>query len=279
MRFGIYSNLSRDENGKATLDLVKLLENKGLSFALSEELSSLGGHHKYLDNSELAQFSDILIIFGGDGTILRIAKECHKFDCAIFAVNFGNVGFLTEIEHEKLADAIDCITTGKIKYEQRAFIEVVYKNKKYHALNEIIIHRGTQTKMIYVDVAVNDVQVDRLRADGLIISSPTGSTAYSLSAGGPIVTPDVDAFIVTPICAHSFYSRPFVISQNNIINLLLTRADSFASVSVDGEEVEAMQIGESLTIKRSKYKVKFLRMDSYNFFDNIVQKLNYWKDM
>ncbi len=279
MRFGIYSNLTRDKNGKATLGLIKLLESKGLCFAVSQDLIALGGNHNYLDNASLAEFSDILIIFGGDGTILRIAKECIKYNCAIFAVNFGNVGFLTEIEYGKLAEAIDCIINGKVKYEKRAFIEIEYKNKKHYALNEIIIHRGTETKMIHLDITINGVLVDKLRADGLIISSPTGSTAYSLSAGGPIVTPDVNAFIVTPICAHSFYSRPFVVSQNNIIELHLSKVNTSASISVDGEEVGKMYINDNLSIKSSEYKVKFLRLDSYNFFDNIVQKLNYWKEV
>lgn len=277
MRFGIYTNLTRDENGKATIQLADFFKSKNIPFAMSEELYSLAYACEYLSNEALAQQSDVVIIFGGDGTILRIVKECAKADCAIFAINLGSLGFLTEIENLEVCQAIDEICKNQITIEKRSLLEVSYKNKTFSALNEVVIARGSRTKMIYIDLMVNNILVDRLRSDGIIISSPTGSTAYSLSAGGPIVTPDVAAFIMTPICPHSFHSRPFVISNESTIKLYLMRADPSAFLNVDGEDMVEMEVGDVVEVKKSNLTAKFLRLQSYNFYDNIIQKLNYWR--
>lgn len=276
MQFGIYSNLTKDENGRATLQLASILNSKRLPFALSADLVSLDCPYcQYMSNEELAKKSDIIFVFGGDGTILRIVKECAKHDCAILAVNLGNLGFLTEIEWSNLEKSIDLICKNKIKIEIREMLEVCFRGEKHLALNEIVVARGSRTKMVYLDILVNNVLVDRTRSDGLIVSTPTGSTAYSLSAGGPIVTPDVNAFIMTPICPHSFNSRPFVINNKSVIKLYLLRADPCAYLNLDGEDVGEMQIGESVEIIRSELTAKFVRLEGYNFFDNISQKLNF----
>jgi NAD+ kinase len=274
MRFGIYSNLTRDDNGKATLQLAAVLKKKGLPFALSSDLSCLNFDCQYLPNEDLAAFSDIIFVFGGDGTILRIVQECAKHDCAIFAINLGNLGFLTEIERSNLEKSIDLICKNKTKTEKREMLEVTFRNKKYLALNELVIARGSRAKMVYLDIMVDNQLMNRTRSDGLIVSTPTGSTAYSLSAGGPIVTPDVSAFVLTPICPHSFKSRPFVISNEREVKIYLLRADPSAFLNLDGEDVAEMQVGESVAIARSNLTAKFVRLEGYNYFDNISQKLN-----
>lgn len=277
MRFGIYTNLTRDENGKATIKLADFFNSKNIPFAMSDELRSLKYDCEYLSNEKLANASDVIVIFGGDGTILRIVKECAEADCEIFAINLGNIGFLTEVEITGVDKAIEEICKKQTTIEKRNLLEVVYKNKSFAALNEVVIARGSRTKMVYIDMMVNNVLVDRLRSDGIIVSSPTGSTAYSLSAGGPIVTPDVDAFVLTPICPHSFHSRPFVISNDSTIKLYLLRADPSAYLNVDGEDVAEMEMGDMVEIKKSNLTAKFVRLNCYNFYDNIVQKLNYWR--
>ncbi len=277
MRFGIYTNLTRDENGRITIQLAEILKSLKIPFAMSEELIEIGYDCEYLPNQELAKVSDVIVVFGGDGTVLRVAKDCAKNNCGIFAVNLGNIGFLTEIEAEKLESAIMDICKKQTKDEYRSLIDITYKGKTYTALNEVVISRGSKTKMVYLDLMVNDMLVDRVRADGLIISSPTGSTAYSLSAGGPVVTPDVDAFVMTPICPHSFYSRPFVINNNSVVKLYLLRADPCAFLNVDGEDEAEMKIGEMVEIRKSSLTATFVRLKSYNFYNNIIQKMDIWK--
>jgi NAD+ kinase len=244
---------------------------------MSEELSGIKYDCEYLPNDELAKASDVIVVFGGDGTVLRIAKDCARHDCGIFAVNLGNIGFLTEIESARLEKAIISICKNQIKNEYRSLLEIYFKGKSYTALNEVVISRGSRTKMVYLDLMVNDLLVNRVRADGLIVSSPTGSTAYSLSAGGPIVAPDVDAFIITPVCPHSFYSRPFVINNKSTVKIYLLRADPCAYLNVDGEEEEIMGIGDMVEIKKSALDAKFIRLKSYNFYSNIIQKMDTWK--
>ena len=171
MRFGIYANLTRDKNGKATIELAELLKQKGLPFIMSDELSTLNYPCEYVSNEELAKRCDVIIVLGGDGTVLRIAKECVKSNCSIFAVNFGNIGFLTETEQEDISSAIAKICKNKTKTEKRYLLELEFKSKKHLAMNEIAVNRGAKAKTVYLDIMVNNVLVNRLRADGVIVST------------------------------------------------------------------------------------------------------------
>lgn len=276
MKVGIYTNLTRDIEGRATKALVRLLKENGFSVYVSDELTELDLDVVYLDKTSLAETADLMVVFGGDGTILRIAKECAENALNIFAVNLGHMGFLAEVENVELKNIFDDIINGRYFIDERSMLEINVGDKYFTALNELVLERGTRTKIVKCEVSVNDSIIDRYTSDGIIVSSPTGSTAYSLSAGGPIVAPDVRAMIITPICAHSLNSRPVVISDKKTVKLKLIRTDSTAHISVDGEDVMNITPDQTITIRKSTLKVRFLRLKKYNYYEKLLGKMSYW---
>lgn len=278
MFIGIFSNLTRDKNGEIAKKAAAFLREKGVDFAFCDDMKNIGCDSAiYLPKDELAKKADIMLVLGGDGTILGIVHECAKHDCKILALNLGYVGFLTELKESNLLEGLESVIKGKYNIEKRALLHVKYNEKSYLALNEAVIARSSRTKMVKIVLSVNGIELDTIHSDGLIISTPTGSTAYSLSAGGPIMAPDVDAFCVTPISPHSLRSRPLVINRNSVITALVTKADPYAYLNVDGEDVALMNIGDSVEVQKARLKAEFIRLNDFSFYENMVKKLNVWK--
>lgn len=278
MKFGIYTNLTRDVNGDATKELFRLLKKCKKEVVLSEELAGLKLSAPLLNNADLAKESDILFVLGGDGTILRIATECAEHDAAILAVNLGHKGFLSETERNAdLKETLEKLERREYFEDVRAMIKVQFNGKNYYALNDIVISRGNVPRMLTADIYVQGGRLDRYHSDGIIVSTPTGSTAYALSAGGPILAPDVPAMVLVPICAHSIGSRPVVVSDKNEIKIYVADGQT-AAVSVDG-----VSLGESkkeeIVIRKSKLTIKFIRLDDFNFYEKLLGKMRYWNQI
>ncbi len=213
-----------------------------------------------------------LIVFGGDGTVLEAVKNVRE-DVVVTGVNIGNLGFLTQFEKDSSASEIASgIIEGKT--EQRAILDVRFDDFCGKALNEIVLKSAT-SRPIYIGVYVDGKFVDSYHSDGAIVSSPTGSTAYSLSAGGPVLAPDVDALVIIPICAHSLHSRPLVVNSRSKIELRLAKGEK-ALVCADGENVAEIEGEKSVFIEKSARNVKFLATKDNNFFKKLLQKMNGW---
>lgn len=274
MKIGIFSNLKRDNNGDKAKSLALILKNKGIDFCLNDDLNFLDIEADFYPTEELAKKSDIIVTLGGDGTILAIAALCAKYNSKIFAVNLGNLGFLTEIQDVNYNKFLEYIQSGKeFVIDKRSLLSVKFKDKKYYALNEVVVARGARTKLIKLEVKINDQLVDRYKSDGIILASPSGSTAYSLSAGGPVVIPDVKAFILTPIATHSLHSRPYVVSDNSVTTIKLYSKEHDAYLNVDGKDVEVMKYLDFVKIKKSNKYVEFIRFDGFNYYDRILEKM------
>ncbi len=279
MKIGIYSNLARDIGGKATIALVEFLHKAGHEIFISEELASLNLATKHYNKADLAQYSNLVVVFGGDGTILSIAKECAKFDAEIFAVNLGHMGYLAEVENITLNQIIADISEGKYYIECRNMLEVTVRNQSYTALNEVVLNRNF-AKLLKCEVHVAGTLLQSYNSDGIVISTPTGSTAYSLSAGGPIVSPDVGATIITPICPHSLNSRPVVVGDSNLINVHIIKNECSACISVDGDTIfNDINIADQINIKKSPLVVKFLRLKKYNYYEKLLSKMSSWSSL
>lgn len=279
MIIGIYTNPNKDPEGKITKNLFSLLKEESFNVIMSDELLNFKIDSTYHSRNELAKKSDILFVLGGDGTILRIAKECALHNTLIYAINLGSKGFLSESENREIKKQINVIKTKNYVVDERRLLEVQSKNNKFYALNEAVLARGSRIKTIKFEFRVNDALVDKYLADGVIISTPTGTTAYNLSAGGPVVSPDVRAFIVTPLSAHSLHSKPIVISDENTIWIHLLKADPYAHLSIDGEDVKTLVEGDSLKISTSDLIVKFIRKSNYNFFERLMMKFKKWSEI
>lgn len=231
------------------------------------------------DMAALAREVDLLLVFGGDGTMLRVAREIAGSRTPMLGINLGGLGFLTAVSSHDLAPALKRVWQGRFSYERRALIEGRARHGaraiRCHALNDIVISHGTESRLIELDVRVDNVPVTCYRCDGLVVSSPTGSTAYSLSAGGAVVFPTAEVFAVTPICPHTLSNRSLILGLDSVIRIRLLAPRPAAILSADGENVSELSDGEVLTIQRSAHTVRLMHLRGSSFFEALRQKLHW----
>ena len=270
MKIGIYTNHNKDNNHLITSQICEICLKLGVDTVIFDDERDDVTRLSYLIAS-----SDVLIVLGGDGTILRISKLASKVKLPILGINLGRLGFLTEIENDSLETAIKALVDGEYTVEERGMLSVDFKNKSYLALNEIMVGRGTH-KIVNIELYLNDKFFHSYHSDGLIVSTPTGSTAYSLSAGGPVLAPELNAMVVTTVCPHSLYNRPIVIPSSQSVVMKVAKASSKSVLMVDGEYMTEMLEGDEVRITSSELKAKFVRLKEYNFFARLEEKLNTW---
>lgn len=222
---------------------------------------------------------DYLVCLGGDGTFLKAARKIYMKQIPIMGINLGNLGFLTEVEKNNIDTAVEQLLEGKYETEKRMMLEAVVVRKGKDtitdvALNDVVITRGAVSRVLHVKAYINDVFVDTFPGDGLIIASPTGSTAYSLSAGGPIVEPDTELMIMTPICPHILYSRPFITKSDSVVKAVIAEEfDYSAMVSLDGREGYELSNGDSVEVRKSGHSINLIRIGKLNFFNILRTKI------
>ncbi|MCL2631219.1 MAG: NAD(+)/NADH kinase [Firmicutes bacterium] len=282
MKIGIFSNLKRDIGAKSAILLHNHLESKGLSTYIWCGMKDIphfkGLNSKFiLEKHELARVADIMFVFGGDGTILKIVKECAENNTLIFGVNLGGMGYLTEAGREGFSEIFKEIESKNYILDERAILEAEFKGEVYYALNEAVVERGHKTKILKTEVKVNGVSAGKFNSDGVIVATPTGSTAYSLSAGGPIVAPDLEGFIIVPISPHSLNSRPVVASDLNPITITLLSHDEEAHLNLDGEVKHTLSKGDTVVIKKAPFKAKFIRLKGYNYYERLKEKMKEYR--
>ena len=236
----------------------------------------------YMERPEPGRI-DLLIVFGGDGTVLSAIDQYVCDAIPIWGINLGRLGFLLETQTQELPAALDMLVSGQYQIERRMVLHVhgICDGRKIeaYATNEVSISRGLSQRMIALDAFVGDTLVDHYIADGVVVASPTGSTAYSLSAGGPIVSPDVCCFVLNPICPHSLQSRPIVLSGQERVALRLNMKEMREGIqlSVDGQAICEMRNHEQIWVSRSKQDALLIRFPKErNFFSLLKDKLSQW---
>lgn len=258
MTFGIYTNASKDASYVVTKKVeAELKARKVDCYRIVDDIGDC----------------DLVITVGGDGTILRVADACATKDVPILGVNMGHVGFLTEIEAVDIATAIDNYLGGNFRLENRMMIEVDFKGEKYRALNDIVAARDGNTKLITLKIECDGTPVDEFRCDGVVVCTPTGSTAYSLSAGGSAISPRAAVMGLTPISAHTLHTRPVVVSASETIAVTNSGATE-AALSIDGEVIATILPNESFSCTGWEKGVKFVRYNSCGFYTRLLNKLN-----
>lgn len=275
MNIGVYVNESKDKNFVVTNNLIDLLVNKNINFAVHEKYASNKAvNRKSL--KDLVDFADVMIVLGGDGTILQVIKECTPKKLPVVGINLGYLGFLMDFEKNELEKLLDTLLSGRYVTEERTLIEVTLNDKKFVALNDVVISKGENTRLINISAKVDGALVDNYFCDGIIVSTPTGSTAYSMSVGGPILAPNVEGFIINPISSHSLHSRPIVVSSDSEITLNCSKLSSDCQLVVDGELADKIKNNEIIKVNKSKNKATFIRVGANGFFDVLLNKLNKW---
>ena len=227
----------------------------------------------------LAGKVDLLIVFGGDGTMLHTARQIAGSDTPMLGVNLGGLGFLTAVPSDQLAAALKLLWLGKFRFESRALIAASGvaggKKIKATALNDIVISRGAASRLIALDVSVNDEPITRYRCDGLIVSSPTGSTAYSLAAGGAIVLPTAEVFVLTPISPHSLTNRSIILPLSATIRVKAVKTEPATFLNADGQIIGELANGDEITIRRSQSTVRLVHLGSGSFLEALRRKLHW----
>ena len=218
---------------------------------------------------------EAILSVGGDGTLLRANKLAMQLDLPLLGVNVGRVGFLADLETDQLETAFEKLARDEYSIQERMMLKIHQNDITMYALNDVVVSRGGYARLIGMDAYVDHDLVGHFIADGLIVSTPTGSTGYSLSAGGPIICPEVECMLLTPVCAHSLQHRPVVTSATQTVSIRLTD-DVQAMVSVDGQETFLMHNNETLTVTRANRPARFIRLENRSFFSTIRVKLSEW---
>ncbi len=220
---------------------------------------------------------DVIIALGGDGTLLRGGQYALRWDAALLGINLGRVGFLTEVEPESLHEALSAVISGGCETEPRPVLQVSACGHTWYALNDVVVSRGGYARLITIDARVDGESCGRYVADGIVVATPTGSTGYSLSAGGPIVSPKVDCMVITPICAHTLQHRPAVVHGGADIRLVLLPDDEqSASLQIDGQSRETLTAGMEVRISKDPRCIRLIRLTKGHFFQLVRDKLTEW---
>lgn len=280
-RVGLVGNSEKVSCANALSKAAQLLRAAGRSVFSDAATAKLARLHGTVcaDAAELAGEVDMLLVFGGDGTILRLAREIAGSKTPILGINIGGLGFLTAVPSSGLPKALKQVWNGEFKFEHRALIEADIhcegKPIRHNALNDWVISRGNASRLIELHVSVDDEPLTRYRCDGLIVSSPTGSTAYSLAAGGAVVYPTAEVFQLTPICAHTLSNRSLVLPLTAEISIKVMNPKPATVLSADGESVTELNTGDEITIRRSRRTVRLMHLEGSSFFETLRVKLHW----
>jgi NAD+ kinase len=278
---GLVINYEKEKAQEITTWIVDWLSFKKIKVYVEEDKDK-GIRRKDFSctNEKLFNSVDLIISLGGDGTLLRAAKIAAIDGIPIFGVNLGGLGFLTQIGIDNLEIFLEKIYQGKCFLDERMMLDCIVKRKekeikKFTALNDIVIGKGAFARLISLATYINDDYVITYSADGLVISTSTGSTAYSLSAGGPIVNPNINSMILTPICPHTLSARPLIIGENDQVRITLELSEEEVMVTIDGQEGFTLEPKDEVIVKKSIYKTRLIAFKEKSFYAILREKLRW----
>lgn len=279
MKIAVFPNIYNKDVGKLTDQIMAVLFELGFEVEVAKCNKNVEDITKplFAEQEELIKRNDVMIAVGGDGTTLNIAKSSAIYDKLTLGINAGRLGFMSGLERDELA-LLKCLSTGKYEIEERMMIEACVENngtqKVYQCLNDAVISRGDLARLIDISVKCEGRLVSDSRADGMIFSTPTGSTAYSMAAGGPVVSPDNYCVVATPICPHSLINRSIVFSPDKTLEISVANdRNNNAYLSIDGKESVPVNENTKITISKSQYVAKLIKIKPDNFYEILNKKL------
>lgn len=280
-RLGIVAKTDREEARTVVPELLVWCAARDIQPVLEKETAGLCPEATVptVGRPELPAHSDLLVVLGGDGTLLSMARLVGDLGVPILGANLGGLGFLTALTVDELFPALEAYRRGQLVIEDRMLLEArVFRRGErlgeYAALNDVVITKSAMSRIIRLEVAVDGDFATGYRADGLIISTPTGSTAYSLSAGGPIVFPTMDAMVLTPICSHTLTNRPIVLPATQRITITLL-TDQDVMLTLDGQVGFALKVDDTVEVRRAAARIRLLRFPQKHFFSVLRAKLKW----
>ena len=257
-------------------DLVHYFEKKGIAAFLEEPAAEKLGRSGGLRREDLPGQVDLVVVLGGDGTLLSVAHLAAEQGVPVMGVNLGSLGFLTEVPLSEMTLTLDALLAGNEEIvSARWLLEANCSGKSFLCLNDAVINKGALARMIQMKVWVDGLEVAVLKADGLIISTPTGSTAYSLSAGGPILQPRIPAIIITPICPHTLTFRPMAVTSESAVKVRLLAADEEVFLSLDGQRGMTLRKNDEFEVRRASRELQLISSPQRNYFSLLKEKLGW----
>ena len=278
---GITSKPKKPEVRDIVTPLVHWLHDRSIEVLVDKETgSTLDGSEKCVTRNEMPSLVDLIIVLGGDGTLLATARVLNRKPVPLLAVNLGGLGFLTVITRDELYSTLERVLAGDFRTERRVQIEAEVMRageviSSFLALNDVVLNKGAIARVLDFDVRVDGQFISSYKADGLIVSTPTGSTAYSLAAGGPVIAPAVEAFIVTPICAHTLSNRPIVLPDSAQIEVKVKSYGESVYLTVDGQVGVALRSEDAVHMRRASSVVELIQSPQKNYFEILRQKLKW----
>lgn len=254
---------------------IAILKKFAIDFTLEQTAAELLQSNEYCAREDIASKADLIIVLGGDGTFLSVARQAVEAQVPVAGFNLGTLGFLTEMKKESLEESLADIFLGKAKISQRKLLQISFKNQLYTALNDVVINKGAIARIVKLLLKIDGATVTEVKGDGIIISTPTGSTAYSISAGGPIVSPEVNGIIITPICPHSLTFRPLVVRDNTVVTVQLLTQNMDTYVTIDGQTVLPLNFEDTITVGAYPKQLLMLVAPEINYFKLLSEKLNW----
>lgn len=280
-KIGITSKPKKAEIKALVPPLTGWLRERGLEIFMDEETGdNLGISQQRLSRDEIASVVDLVVVLGGDGTLLATARAIQQRSVPILAVSLGGLGFLTDIRLEELYPTLEGVLAGSFHTDRRVRIEAEVLRRdqvisSFLALNDAVLNKGAIARVLDFDMWVDGRFISTYKSDGLIISTPTGSTAYSLAAGGPVVVPSVNAFIVTPICAHTLTNRPIVLKDTVTISVAMKNHQESVYLTLDGQMAVALRSDDRVQVRKSPFPIELVQPADRTYFEVLRQKLKW----
>jgi len=277
---GLIAHSEKADARELVTALRRELDRRGAEYVMEAETAALAGASSNLDEVQVAERSDLLVVMGGDGTILRVVHRVGAALRPIFGINLGSLGFLTCLGPTEVERAVDAIVSGDFLLSSRSLLKVELLSagapvQTFYALNDAVVSRGERSKLVKIDVRIDGEVLTNFNADGLIVATPTGSTAYSLSAGGPILLPDTGVFVITPVCPHVLTNRSTVVSDQSLVEARLSVPGQEVFISMDGQPPVEMRLDDVLRISQSDRVLPLAMLPERPFSRVLRQKLKW----
>lgn len=279
-KVGIVANIAKEKSPEYTAALRKWMLMRGLEVHLEEGIAAKIGCLPGVEKAKLWALVDLIVVFGGDGTILRTARLVRERDVPIVGINLGVFGYLTEVNLDEMYSAMEVILTGDFQVEKRMMLDVEIQGgeepfREGTVLNDVVINRGNLSRIVELETRVDGRYLTTFKADGLIVATPTGSTAYSMAAGGPIVFPELNSILINPICPHTLTNRPVILPESAIVRVMLGTMEQGATVTLDGQVSFTVKFGDSITIRKSRFVTTLVSSPHRGYLEILRTKLGW----
>ncbi len=277
---GIIVKQNRPQALEQVKQIIPLLQREGTTVVIEDGIEPFDAGVHFRARSEVIAGSDLLLVFGGDGTLLSVAREAGAESVPILAVNLGGLGFLTETRAQELQAMLGRVITGEYTVERRMMLDVHLiraggETKSFRVLNDVVINKSALARIIDIETSVDGNYLTTYKSDGLIVSTPTGSTGYFLSAGGPVIYPDLALISLAPICPHTLSQRPIILSDASVITLVLKTPEEDVHLTMDGQVGERLCAGDAVEVRKSAAALQLITSPFRNYFEVLREKFRW----